>query len=134
MKRLTTIAALAVFSLSSAQAAEPLNAVELDTANNMAHEHLICAAYVTIVSACLIQKNPNDPLAARYKQYNSALLERGFLIGEIATVSFNASKARFEMARASMMKEIENNCSNVSILLQQHAEKCVALYNEGTRP
>jgi hypothetical protein len=101
-------------------------------ANNLAHEHLICAAYATIVAACMIQKNgENDPTGQRYKEVGLALMERGFRIGDIAGVSFNASKARFEMASQEMREKIENSCSNISILLQEHMNACVTLHNEG---
>jgi hypothetical protein len=103
----------------------------MQDANNLAHEHLICAAFSSIVAACMIARDKDDPTGARYKEIGAAMTERGVRIGEVAGVSFEASKARLEMAYESMMTKIEKSCSNISILLQKHLDACVALHNEG---
>jgi hypothetical protein len=72
-----------------------------------------------------------DPTGLRYKEVGEALIERSFRIGEMAGVSFNASKARLEIASQEMREKIEHSCSNISILLQEHMNACVALHNEG---
>jgi hypothetical protein len=130
MKRSLLVAAAALLMATTAARAANLDDV-LQAANNLAHEHLICAVYANIVAACMIQKNENDPTGPRYKELTQTFMERGFRIGDAAGVSFKASKARFEMAGQEMMREIESNCSNISILLQQHLNACVSLHDEG---
>src|SRR6516165_9647875 len=132
------IALVLILALGSAQAtraqdgAFALNRKAMQEANNLGHEHQICAAYANIVAVCMIQKNgEKDPTGQRYQEVSGALMERGFRIGEIAGVSFNASKARFEMANQEMMEKTEKNCSNISILMQEHMDACVTLHNEG---
>ena len=133
------IALVLTLALGSAQAANAqdgalaLNRKAMQQEfNNLAHEHLICAAYANIVAVCMIQKNgEKDPTGQRYQEVSGALMERGFRIGEVAGVSFNASKARFEMANQEMMEKTEKNCSNISILMQEHMDACVTLYKEG---
>ena len=127
------IALALTLALGSAQdGAFALNRKAMQDANNLAHEHLICAAYFTIVAACMMQRDgEKDPTGLRYKEVGEALIERGFRIGEIAGVSFNASKARPEVAIQEMREKIEHSCSNISILLQEHMNACVTLHNEG---
>jgi hypothetical protein len=66
------IALVLTLALDSAQAtsaqdgAFPLKRKAMQEANNLAHEHLICAAYAIIVAACMIQKSgENDPTGQR---------------------------------------------------------------------
>jgi hypothetical protein len=130
MRKVTALSALVTLAAFPAAAQDP-KAMQ-QKLNNLAHEHLICAAYANISAVCLIQKNgENDPAGQHYKELTGTLMERGFQIGGIAGVSFNASKARFEMANQEMMEKIEKNCSNFSILMQEHLDACVSLYNEG---
>ncbi|KRR21393.1 hypothetical protein CQ14_07015 [Bradyrhizobium lablabi] len=103
----------------------------LDGVNNLAHEHMICAAYTAIVTACLIQKEPNDPAVAQYQTYTGNLLTRGLQTGKVAGVSQKAAEARISIAREEMMEEIEKTCSNISILLHKHANSCKALLANG---
>ncbi|MGV7212514.1 hypothetical protein [Bradyrhizobium sp. UFLA05-112] len=135
IRRIALVLSLALGTtqaMSAQDAAFPLNRQAMQEANNLAHEHLICAAYANIVAACMIMKNgERDPTGQRYKEVGGALMERGFRIGEVAGVSFNASKARLEMAHQEMTEKIEKSCSNISILLQEHMNACVTLHNEG---
>jgi len=32
-----------------------------------------------------------------------------------------------------MMSEIENNCTNISVLLQKHAQQCKRLFEDGPK-
>ena len=128
MKKLALSLAI-VLTLSASALALDRNAMR--AANNLAHEHMICASYSMIVASCLIEKNKTDPTGERYKELGGTFIERGVRIGDIAGVSVKASEARLKVASQSMLEEIENNCSNISILMQNHMKACLTLHNEG---
>ena len=128
MKKLALSLAI-VLTLSDSAFALDRNAMQ--AANNLAHEHMTCAAHSLIVASCLIEKDKTDPTGERYKELGGTFIEREVRIGDIAGVSFKASEARLKMANQSMLEEIENNCSNISILLQKHLKACITLHNEG---
>jgi hypothetical protein len=131
------IALVLAFALGSTQvsraqdSAHPLDRKAMQDANNLAHEHMICAAFAAIVSGCMILRDKTDPVGKRYEEVGAALTDRGLRIGEVGGVSRKASEARLEMAYEDMMEKIEHSCANISVLLQKHMKACVALHNEG---
>ena len=48
-------------------------------------------------------------------------------------VSEKALKARMELAIEDMKAETENNCLNISVLYQKHANSCKFLYENGPK-
>jgi hypothetical protein len=102
-------------------------------ANNFSHENLICGVYHSLVSQCVTKRDPNDPLAETYRQTSTAFIGRSVKIGRAIGLSEKALTARVEIAQQGMLSEIENTCTNISVLLQQHAKQCKRLFEDGEK-
>ena len=99
--------------------------------NNISHENAVCGVYYALVSVCIVKDHPNDPTAAQYMNASRIFFDRSIQTGRVAGVSDKALQARTEMATDEMKAEIEDNCSNISILLKKHAMACKKLFEEG---
>ena len=102
-------------------------------ANNFSHENLICEVYHSLVAQCVANRDPNDPLAASYRKTSAAFVERSVKVGQAIGLSEKALSARVEIAQQGMFSEIENTCTNISVLLQQHAKQCKRLLEDGEK-
>ena len=60
-------------------------------------------------------------------------IERSVKVGRAARLSENALAARVDIAQQGMMSEIENNCINISVLLQKHAQQYKRLFEDGPK-
>jgi hypothetical protein len=98
--------------LCSASAYEPERA-----ANNLAHELAECAGFYVISEKILQAQEPK--LAERSKEAADSALDYSK-----ALTSEKLTRARTEMAIKSMMKEIDNDAANYSILLNKYADQC----------
>jgi hypothetical protein len=102
-------------------------------ANNFSHENLICGVYHSLVSQCLANRDPKDQLVERYRQTSMTFVKRSVEVGQAIGLSEKALTARMEMAQEKMMSEIENTCTNISVLLQKHAQQCKQLLEDGPK-
>jgi hypothetical protein len=131
-KRLAGAAVIAALILIGPEA----RAVEDEAnrfANNFSHENLICGVYHSLVAQCVANRDPNDPLAETYRQTSMAFIERSVKVGRAIGLSEKALTARVEIAQQGMRSEIENTCTNISVLLQQHAKQCKRLLEDGQK-
>jgi hypothetical protein len=128
--RLICITALAVavaLNVSFAHAtsqSDPLNVF-----NNMAQETVECAAYFGVLSVAL--ENSNKPEAAKkYSEFRDTELERAATITEQAGLKPETVGARFKMAADDMIKRIDKNTSNVSILMSDYNDLCIEVMTD----
>jgi hypothetical protein len=131
-KRLAGAAVIAALILIGPEA----RAVEDEAhriANNFSHENLICGVYHSLVSQCAANRDPKDELVERYRQTSMTFIERAVKVGRVIGLSEKALSARVEIAQQGMLSEIENTCTNISVLLQQHAQQCKRLYEDGPK-
>ena len=98
--------------LGAAFAYEPERAV-----NNLAHELAECACFY-LLSSKLIQSQKPELAEQSNQAAVSALAYSKALTSETLT------RARTEMAIKSMLKEIDNDAVNYSILLNKYADQC----------
>ncbi|MHA6180392.1 hypothetical protein [Pseudomonas mohnii] len=96
----------------SASAYEPERAI-----NNFAHELAECAGFYVISAKILEAQKPE--LAERSNNAADSALEYSK-----ALTSEKLTRARTEMAIKSMMKDIDNDAANFSILLNKYADQC----------
>ncbi|MGA3800551.1 hypothetical protein ACPCYX_22705 [Pseudomonas fluorescens] len=96
----------------AAFAYEPERAV-----NNLAHELAECAGFYVISEQILKTQEPK--LAERSQVAADNALEYSK-----ALTSEKLTRARTEMAIKSMLKEIDNDGANFSILLNKYADQC----------
>ena len=100
-------------------------------ANNFSHENLICGAYYSLVSQCLAKDDPKDDLVKKYRQASLTFIERAVKVGRGIGLSEKALSV--ENAKRDMMSEIEDTCTNVSVLLEKHAQRCKRLFEDGLK-
>lgn len=104
---------LIVMLPSFAMAYEPKRAV-----NNLAHEYAECAAFYTVSSKLFESQDPK--LAEQMNQAAIRAIEYSqILTGEKLT------DARIEMAAKSIIKDLDNDIANVSIILNKYSDRCV---------
>lgn len=101
-----------VLPIGAAFAYEPERAV-----NNLAHELAECAGYYVISEKILQAQDPK--LAERMSEAADSALDYSKIL-----TSEKLTRARTEMAIKSMMKEIDNDAMNYSILLNKYADNC----------
>jgi hypothetical protein len=93
-------------------------AYELERAvNNLAHELAECAGFYVISEKILHAQEPK--LAERSQAAADSALEYSTTL-----TNEKLTRARAEMAIKSMMKEIDNDAMNYSILLNKYADNC----------
>jgi hypothetical protein len=108
-------------NVSLAHAASPTPEIVI---NNYAQELTECAAYYSIVSVAM--ENSNQPDAAqRSKNISDDALLKALLASEKAGLKSETVKARYEMAITSMVDRIDENTSNISILMADYHELCI---------
>lgn len=101
-----------ILPIYSAQAYEPKRAL-----NNLAHEFAECAAFYSLSSRIFEAQEPQ--LAKRTDQ---AAMDA--MVYSNALTSEKLTNARVEMAVKSMIKDMDNDVSNVSIILNKYSDSC----------
>ena len=99
--------------------------------NKFSQENLICGAYYSLVSQCLAKDGPKDELVEKYRQASLTFIERAVKVGREIGLSEKALSV--ENAKQAMMSEIEDTCTNVSVLLEKHAQRCKRLFEDGQK-
>lgn len=103
---------LLLLPVGSAAAYDPERA-----SNNLAHEFAECAAYYSITSEIISRTKPEAA-----KQFDAAA-ESAYM-GARTLTNKKVADARVEMAIKSMSKELDNDISNFSILLNKYSDNC----------
>jgi hypothetical protein len=123
--RLASAAFLAAMTVAvNAAKAEVDESVRI--ANNFSQENIVCGAYYSLVSQCLAKDDPKDELVKQYIRASLTFIQRAIKAGGGKTVSV-------EIAKRDMMSEIENNCINIVVLLEKHAQRCKRLFEVGPK-
>lgn len=113
--------AIALLALSAAPSPEEFQA---EVADNISTEYIECAAFYAL-AALAVEKSGVDGTAFQ-KAFENAT-EAAMLTATTGRSPDMAKKvvaARFEMFSKGMMREIENNYSNLSILMVKHGDSC----------
>ncbi|MDQ7839035.1 MAG: hypothetical protein RDU59_11170 [Thermodesulfobacteriota bacterium] len=94
--------------------------------DNISHEFVDCACYFSIVAQG-IRNSGDKTLAAKYDEASDTAMKYAVIAAEKSRITEMAQKvtlARFELGLKSMIKEIENDVSNLSILTNKYAFPC----------
>lgn len=94
--------------------------------NNLAHEHAICVAFYIIGGACFKDK-ADAQTREHLKKISTSMLELAAMFTKEARLKRETLSARLEMAGKEQRKDINDDCGNISILLNKHGESCKAL-------
>ena len=91
-------------------------------ADNLAHEAAECGAYFLIASAApRLDANLVNYLRAKYD---------GLLDLSVKMTEANLTKARFELATKSMLRDLNGNWSNFSILNNKYGYPCADIVKD----
>lgn len=94
--------------------------------DNISHEFVECASYFSIVSQAM-RNDSDQTVAEKYKQASDTAIKYAVIAAEESRATEMAQKvtlARFELGLKSMLKEIDNEVSNISILSNKYAFRC----------
>ena len=97
-----------------------------EAANNVSSELVECGAYFQITSEAL-RRTGRTASADSYEASSDLALNRAFDAAQIGRTSQMAEKvtlARYELSVKDMIAEIDNDMSNISILLNKYATRC----------
>ncbi len=94
--------------------------------DNVSHEFVECANYFSIVAQGF--RNRGDKtVSEKYDQASDTAVKYAVMAAEKSRTSEMAQKvtlSRFELGLKSMLKEIDNDVSNISILSNKYALRC----------
>jgi hypothetical protein len=94
----------------------------------VADRFAICAAYFQIVAHCITQ--PGDPEESKPVAENYKKSAEIFMQTAGSVVLPKTAMAKFALFGDSMMDEIENSCTNISVLAVQHMKPCKQLQQD----
>ena len=95
-------------------------------ADNLSSEYATCAAYYTVMVGALTHSGESE-LADQYSRNGSVAFDYALEFAKdnrTEEMANSVTTSRFTMYAEGMMKEIGNDASNVSILLNQYAYRC----------
>lgn len=102
-------------------------AISAEVTDNVATEYAECAAYFAVVQGAFQSAGKaND--AKKYKEASDKAAEFSLLAAQQSRPEDMATRvtlARFEMNLKAMQKTIDNNYSNISLLMNKHSDVCV---------
>jgi len=129
------VGVLIFLGLLVVDACMPAHAIDLEKAkriaNNFSHQNLICSVYSRFVAACLGNRDKQDTLVGQYEKLAETFAKRSAETAVVAGVSAKALEARMQIAVDEMKEDIDNDCTNVSVILQKHARACKELAEKG---
>jgi hypothetical protein len=118
---------LALAFASSSLAAQPsVDAITAEVTDNIATEYAECAAYFAVLQGSFA--NSGKPAeSAKFKAASDRAAEFSLISAKQSRSEDMATKvtlARFEMSLKEMQKTIDNNYSNISLLMNKHSDSC----------
>ena len=121
---------VAFFQLTDAQQAPPLTAEQRD---NISAVYAKCAAYFTIVRAGMNNSGYTE-MAEAHRKLALDAMKRSLELASSSRTSEMAQRvveARYSTHREAMLRDIDNDFSNISILLNKYGQECaLALSNQ----
>lgn len=128
MIRVFVLAIVASLSGGTARALAQEMSLE-DAAGEVSSELAQCAAFYQIGLHCfadrLDEKSKKD-----FEEARSAANTYVYMLGKKAGMSDKALLARNELAFKSLRADMDSSCVNISVALNQYAEKCKSLVGD----
>lgn len=119
------IASLTIFLLTNSFA---LANERTRIANNLSHAYVTCSVFYSIgFDGIKTMPDTTNEDLQRLINTKKLSIEIAQIFGDIADVSQDAHKARFSLAYQGMLKEMNYNFSNFSILLAKYGDNCKKL-------
>jgi len=130
----TLIGAVTSAALCSFACAQEPSLEEYAAWRQLSVEHIDCSEFYDIVGICLElgAERENDKRLAegveRAMTAGRAMLDRAVEISAKAKLKSEAVDAEAKLSMDSMMKEVGNDCGNLSILIVKYSETCKRLF------
>jgi hypothetical protein len=100
--------------------------------NNFSEKCIVCSVFYSIASEAFLRSNLiQDSKVADQNRENSILMAyETASIGRTPEMASNVTTARMELTMQEMLKEINNNIENISILILKYGENCKRLLKD----
>ena len=95
--------------------------------NNLSLEYTECQHYYLIVSEAVKTNGPDSNIIINSLQSSKLSSELAFMYGQEAGMTVEAMLARTKILVNEMLKPLNNNYANISILLNKYGEKCKSM-------
>jgi hypothetical protein len=95
--------------------------------NNLSLEYTECQHYYLIASEAVKTNDPDTNMIKNFLQSSKLSSQLAFMYGQDAGMTVEAMLARSEILVKKMLKPLNNNYANISILLNKYGEKCKSM-------
>ena len=95
--------------------------------NNLSLEYTECQHYYLIASEAVKTNDPDSDVIKNFLQSSKLSSELAFMYGQEAGMTVEAMLARTKILVNEMLKPLNNNYANISILLNKYGEKCKSM-------
>ena len=95
--------------------------------NNLSSEYTECQHYYLIASEAVKTNDPDSDVIKNFLQSSKLSSELAFMYGQEAGMTVEAMLARTKILVKEMLKPLNNNYANISILLNKYGEKCKSM-------
>ena len=95
--------------------------------NNLSLEYTECQHYYLIASEAVKTNDPDTNMIKNFLQSSKLSSQLAFMYGQDAGMTVEAMLARSEILVKEMLKPLNNNYANISILLNKYGEKCKSM-------
>ena len=95
--------------------------------NNLSLEYTECQHYYLIASEAVKTNDPDSNIIKNFLQSSKLSSELAFMYGQEAGMTVEAMLARTKILVNEMLKPLNNDYANISILLNKYGEKCKSM-------
>ena len=127
MKKLLVIVVLGLLLSGNAYSETTEEKRSLYIYNNLSSEYTECQHYYLIASEAVKTNDPDSDVIKNFLQSSKLSSELAFMYGQEAGMTVEAMLARTKILVNEMLKPLNNNYANISILLNKYGEKCKSM-------
>lgn len=123
--------AIAVVNLAFSQDRPSDTEILNEIMNNVSEEYVVCAAYYAMVASA-VEDSGDEATANSYKQVYETTIALAFAAaqsGRSEEMAMKVTTARLNIHLDDMESEIENDYSNMSLLMVKHLKRCEWVVN-----
>ena len=127
MKKILGIIVLGLFLSGSAYAETVEEKRSQYIYNNLSSEYTECQHYYLIASEAMKTNDPDAKIIKNAVDSSKLAGELAFMYGDEAGMSVDGMLARSKLFVDVMLKSMDNNYANISVLLIEYGEKCKSM-------
>ena len=95
--------------------------------NNLSSEYTECQHYYLIASEAMKTNDPDSKIIKNAVDSSKLAGELAFMYGDEAGMTVDGMLARTKLLVDDMLKSMDNNYANISVLLVRYGEKCKSM-------